>query len=179
VEMKKLNLTATYTYFRSEFTDINGKYVSSSWDTKHLFNMIASYKLPKDWNVAIRWRFVGGAPYTPVDFVASKQKAIWDVTNQAVLDYKNFNSERLPNAHQLDMRIDKEFYFKNWVLNLYTDIQNVYNFKTQGAPIYTNLKENPVDSKDINVDTSGNYILRPIANFGGNILPTIGIIIKI
>jgi len=179
MEMKKLNLTATYTYFRSEFTDVNGKYVSSAWDTKHLFNMIASYKLPRNWNVAIRWRFVGGAPYTPVDLVNSSNKAVWDVTNQAVLDYKNFNSVRLPLAHQLDMRIDKEIYFKNWVLNLYTDIQNAYNFKTQGAPIYTNLKENPVDSKDTNIDGTGNYILRTIDNFGGNILPTIGIIIKI
>jgi len=179
MEMKKLNLTATYTYFRSEFTDAAGKYVPSSWDTKHLFNMIASYKLPKDWNVAIRWRFVGGAPYTPVDLINSSNKAVWDVTNQAVLDYKNFNSVRLPNAHQLDMRIDKEFYFKKWVLNLYTDIQNVYNFKTQGAPIYTNLNENPIDSKDTNIDGNGNYILRTIDNLGGNILPTIGIIIKI
>ena len=178
MEMKNLNLTATYTYFRSEFTDINGKYVSSSWDTKHLVNLIASYKLPKNWNVAIRWRFVGGAPYTPIDSIATKQKVIWDVRNQAVKDLKNFNSVRLPNAHQLDMRIDKEFYFKKWVLNLYTDIQNVYNFKTEGAPIYSNLKENPVNSNDTNVDPSGNYVLRTIENFGGNILPTIGLIFK-
>ena len=178
MEMKKLNLTATYTYFRSEFTDVNGKYVSSSWDTKHLFNMIASYKLPKNWNVAIRWRFVGGAPYTPIDEDNSKKKNVWKVTNQAVLDYKNFNSIRLPNAHQLDMRIDKEFYFKNWVLNLYTDIQNVYNFKTQGVPIYTNLDTNGTVISDPNGDNTKQG-LRTIDSFGGNILPTIGIIIKI
>ncbi|MEI7502011.1 MAG: TonB-dependent receptor [Paludibacter sp.] len=178
MEMKKLNLTATYTYFRSEFTDVNGKYVSSSWDTKHLFNMIASYKLPKNWNVAIRRRFVGGAPYTPIDEDNSKKKNVWKVTNQAVLDYKNFNSIRLPNAHQLDMRIDKEFYFKNWVLNLYTDIQNVYNFKTQGVPIYTNLDTNGTVISDPNGDNTKQG-LRTIDSFGGNILPTIGIIIKI
>jgi len=181
MEMKKLNMTLTYTYFRSEFTDAAGNYVPSSWDTKHLLNLIASYKLPKNWNVAIRWRFVGGAPYTPVNLSTSSQKAVWDVSNQAVLDYSKFNSERFPNSHQLDMRIDKEFYFKKWVLNLYADVQNVYNFKTQGEPVYTNLKNPPVDSNDTNIDPAdaSRYVLRTIENSNGMILPTIGLIIKI
>jgi len=178
MEMKNLNVTATYTYFRSEFTDSTGvNYFRSSWDTRHLVNLIASYKLPKNWNVAIRWRFVGGAPYTPIDSI-SYIRAAWNVTNQPYSDYKKFNTLSLPNSHQLDMRIDKEFYFKKWVLNLYTDIQNVYNFKTQSAPIYTNLDENGVllEDPDGNPAKQG---LRTIESFGGTILPTIGIIIKI
>ena len=177
MEMNKMNLTATYTYFRSEFSNLAGNYVPSSWDTRHLLNLIASYKLPKNWNVAIRWRFVGGAPYTPIDS-KSYVKAAWDVTNQPYLDYSKFNTLQLPNAHQLDMRIDKEFYFKKWVLNLYTDIQNVYNFKTQGAPVYTNLDANGAVIPDANGDTSKQG-LRTLDSFAGNILPTIGIIIKI
>lgn len=186
MEMKKLNVTATYTYFRSEFTNAAGTYLSSSWDTRNLFNLIASYKLPKNWNVAVRWRFVGGAPYTPIDPV-SAIKSVWDIAKQPRLDYSKFNSLRLPDTHQLDMRIDKEFYFKKWVLNLYTDIQNVYNFKTQGAPIYTNISATPIVDPNGNnaylpVTDSSNpakYILRTVDNFAGSILPTIGIIIKI
>jgi len=186
IEMKKMNLTATYTFFRSEFTNSVGTYLPSSWDTKHLFNLIASYKFQKSWNVAIRWRFVGGAPYTPIESV-SANKAVWDISNQPLLDYSKFNSLRLPNSHQLDVRIDKEFYFKKWVLNVYTDIQNVYNFKTQGAPIYTNLSTTPVKDANGNLiylpktdpSNPSNYVLRTIDNFAGTILPTIGIIIKI
>ena len=178
MEMKKFNLTATYTLFRSEFTDAGGvNYYRSSWDTKQLFNLIASYKLPKDWNVAIRWRFVGGAPYTPIDS-ASYNRAAWSITKQAYLNYKKFNTLSLPDAHQLDIRIDKEFYFKKWVLNLYTDIQNVYNFKTQSAPIYTNLDTNGNVIPDANGDPTKQG-LRTFDSFGGTILPTIGIIIKI
>ncbi|MEI6092001.1 MAG: TonB-dependent receptor, partial [bacterium] len=81
-------------------------------------------------------------------------------------------------AHQLDIRIDKEFYFKKWVLNLYTDIQNVYNFKTQSAPIYTNLDTNGNVIPDANGDPTKQG-LRTFDSFGGTILPTIGIIIKI
>jgi hypothetical protein len=186
MEMKRMNLTATYTYFRSEFTNSAGVYLPSSWDTKHLFNLIGSYKLRNDWNIAIRWRFVGGAPYTPIEAV-SANKAVWDINKQPLLDYSKFNSLRLPNTHQLDMRIDKEFYFKKWVLNLYTDIQNVYNFKTQGAPIYTNLDTNSTTDTNGNRNylpktdpaNPSNYVLRTIDNFAGTILPTIGIIIKI
>ena len=176
-EMNKMNVTATYTFFRSEFTNSARVYLRSSWDTRHLLNLIASYKLPKNWNVAIRWRFVGGAPYSPIDSI-SYTRAAWNITRQPYLDYSRFNSLSLPNAHQLDIRIDKEFYFKKWVLNLYTDVQNVYNFKTQGVPIYTNLDQNGGVILDRNGDQNKQG-LRPIDSFGGNILPTIGLIIKI
>ena len=185
LEMKKLNLTATYTYFRSEFSNAAGTYLPSSWDTKNLFNLIASYKFQKNWNVAMRWRFVGGAPYTPIDPV-SANKAVWDINKQPLLDYTKFNSLRLPDTHQLDIRVDKEYYFKKWVLNLYTDIQNVYNFKTQGAPVYTNLSNTPTKDAGGNLvylpktdpANPADYVLRTIDNFAGTILPTIGIIIK-
>jgi len=178
MEWKNLNITSTYTYFRSEFTDIAGEYRPSSWDTRHLFNLIGSYKFAKSWNVAGRWRFVGGAPYSPIDEVKSRLKAAWDITNQPYLDYSRFNESRLSNSHQLDIRIDKEFYFKKWVLNFYVDVQNVYNFKTQGRPIYTNTDVttgNPVTDP---MDNS-KYVLRTIDSFGGNLLPTIGLIFKL
>jgi len=185
MEMKKLNVTATYTYFRSEFTNAVGTYLPSSWDTRNLLNLIGSYKLKGNWDIAIRWRFVGGVPYTPINPV-SATKTVWDIRKQPLLDYSKFNSLRLPSSHQLDIRIDKEFYFKKWVLNLYTDIQNVYNFQTKGAPVYTNLSASP------NIDANGNkdylpvtdpsnpskYLLRTIDNFAGTILPTIGLIIR-
>jgi outer membrane receptor for ferrienterochelin and colicin len=178
VEMNAMNLTATYTYFRSEFTDSAGVYRRSSWDTKHMFNLIASYKLPRNWNVAMRWRFVGGAPYTPIDYAKSTNRAAWNITSLPYLDYSKFNSLSLPSTHQLDLRIDKEFYYKTWTLNLYTDIQNVYNFKTQAAPIYTNF-----DKQGAVIPDPGNDItkqgLRTIESLGGSILPTIGIIVKV
>jgi hypothetical protein len=178
MEWKNLNITSTYTFFRSEFTDKNEKFVSSSWDTRHLLNLIASYKLPKNWNIAARWRYLGGAPYSPIDMNVSEQKAAWDLKNQPYIDFNNFNSLRLKDSHQLDVRIDKEFYFKKWVLNLYTDIQNAYIFKSENAPVYTNK------DADGNIVTKAGdptrYELRKLDdNFGGTILPTIGLIIKL
>ena len=175
-EWKNLNVTSTYTYFRSEFTDKDGIYRPSSWDTRHLLNLITNYKFSKSWNVAARWRYVGGAPYSPIDKEKSTQRAAWDITNQPYLDYSRFNSERLQDAHQLDIRIDKEFYFKKWLLNVYADVQNVYNFQTASRPIYTN--KNTDGSVAIDPDDPSRYNLRQLESFGGTLLPTIGLIVK-
>ena len=178
MEWNNLNLTSTYTYFRSEFTDKNGIYRPSSWDTKHLLNLIASYKFRNSWNIATRWRFVGGAPYSPIDEALSTNRAAWNITNQPYLDYNNFNANRLSSNHQLDIRIDKEFFFKKLALNLYADIQNAYNFQSEKAPIYTNKDVNGVILADPNGDASKQG-LRIIETYSGTVLPTIGLIIKI
>ncbi|MEA4935106.1 MAG: TonB-dependent receptor [Paludibacter sp.] len=174
MEMKNLNVTATYTLFRSEFTNDKDEYIPSTWDTRQLLNLIASYKLPGNWNIAGRWRFSGGAPYSPIDQNLSELKAAWDITNQPYIDYANFNSLRLKPNHQLDIRIDKEFYFKKWLLNLYTDVQNVYNYQAESTPIWTNLG---TDGQPVDKDAQ-RYQLRKIEAFAGTVLPTIGIIVK-
>ena len=177
MEWKNLNLTSTYTFFRSEFTDKNNIYRPSSWDTRHMLNLISSYKFKKSWNVAMRWRFIGGAPYSPIDEELSKNRAAWNVTNQSYLDYDNFNSLRLLSTHSLDLRIDKEFYFNKWVLNLYTDIQNVYNFQSARPPIYTNKDANGEVLKDPDGDPT-KQDLRILTTSLGSILPSLGIIVK-
>ena len=178
LEWNNINVTSTYTFFRSEFTDKDNIYRPSSWDTRHMLNLIGNYKFKKSWNIAMRWRFIGGAPYSPIDEELSKDRAAWAVTNRSYLDYDNFNSLRLSNTHSLDVRIDKEFYFNKWVLNLYADVQNAYNFKSERPPIYTNKDMNG----EVLKDPSGNpekQDLRILKSSLGNILPTVGIIVKI
>lgn len=179
IELKKINVTTTYTYFRSEFTDKDNIYRPSSWDTRHMVNLIGSYKLPKNWDVSARWRYVGGAPYTPIDMDKSSLIVAWDITNQSYLDFSKYNAKRLGDTHQLDIRVDKEFYFKKWALNVYADVQNAYVFQSQGVPIYTNKDK---ESGEPVIDPSDNtsYVLREVDdNFSGVLLPTIGLIVKI
>ena len=177
MEWNNLNITSTYTFFRSEFTDKNNIYRPSSWDTRHMLNLIGSYKLKKSWNLAARWRFIGGAPYSPINEELSKDKLAWNITNQPYLDYENFNSLRLSNTHSLDFRVDKEFYFKKWILNFYLDIQNAYNFQSERPPIYTNKDINGNVLSDPGGDPT-KQDLRVLETFGGNVLPTFGLIVK-
>lgn len=177
MDYKHWNLSATYTLFRSEFTDQQQVYRSSSWDTRQLVNLIASVKLNNNWNLSGRWRYSGGAPYTPADEDLSTLRSAWDIRNLAYPDYSQYNTLRLPAAHQLDLRVDKEFYFNKWLLNLYADVQNVYNFKSESAPIYTNRDAS--GAVQIDPQNSNRYLLRKISVEGGTILPTIGIILKL
>lgn len=173
-DIKKFNIYAVFTYFISEFTDIQGKYVSSSWDNRFILNLTASRKFKYDWLVSARWRLIGGSPYTPIDEYVSSQIQIWDVRNQPYLDYTKFNTLRLGNYHQLDIRVDKEFAWKNFDITLYLDIQNVYNFKSESEPIYTNLN---TDGTPNIAPNNQEYILRKISTTTGTILPTFGLIV--
>ena len=173
----QFSATATYTLFRSEFTDKTGIYRPSSWDTRQMLNLLLSYRLGKSWYLSASWRYSGGAPYTPIDMELSTNKAAWTVTNRAYPDYARFNTLRLPAKHQLDLRLDKEFYFKRWMLNLYLDVQNAYLSSYVSAPIYTN-RDSSGEVMDHPSDPERQQ-LRQLDYYSKLILPTLGLIIKL
>ena len=92
------------------------------FDQTHILTMVASYVLPRNWQIGGRFRLVSGNPITPVAGA---------VYNASVDRYEPYygevNSDRLPMFHQLDLRIDKRWIYQRWMLNVYLDIQNVYN----------------------------------------------------
>jgi hypothetical protein len=176
--LNKYNLILSYTYVRSEFKDYNDSFIPSSWDNRHLVNLTLSREFKKNWNVGAKWRFVGGSPYTPWDTDRSSLKSAWDARNQGYIDYSSFNTLRTENFHQLDLRIDKQYFFKKWSLNLYVDIQNLYNFKQDGIPNLLIQTDDFGNSLTDPADPS-RYLLKEIANPSGTVLPTIGIIVEI
>jgi TonB family protein len=112
-----------YTLSRSERRDPG----SSSWrlfdfDQTHIFTALASYKLPRNWEVGVRWRYVTGKPYTPITggVFDSNVDAYVPITGKV-------NSARVGPFHQLDLRIDKRWVYDGWMLNAYVDMQNAYN----------------------------------------------------
>jgi len=178
---KGFNVILAYTYVRSEFTDKDDNYVPSSWDNRHIINLTVLRSFKKNWDVGAKWRFVAGYPYTPADLALSSRRPAWDVRNSVYLDYNRFNQERLLPFHQLDIRVDKSWFFEKWALTLYVDIQNLYNFKADEAPIYTNTNK---DGEPMIVNPSAPYPdqlydLRRIESESGTILPTIGVIVEI
>lgn len=176
LNFKKFNSTLTYTLFKSEFTGEDGVYRPSSWDTRHMVNLIGSYNLPKNWSVSMRWRYVGGAPYSPIDMELSTNKDAWSVSNRPYIDYENYNTLRIKDSHQLDLRIDKEYYFKKMMLNFYLDVQNAYNFQSENPPIYTNKDANGMVMDD--PSDPQKQLLRQLDSFSGTVLPAIGVMIR-
>jgi len=170
------DVTVSYTWVRSSFEDKHGEFIPSAWDNRNIVNITALASLKKNWDIGIKWRFVGGAPYTPYDFNRSSLIEAWDATGQGYLDYNSYNTERLNVFHQLDLRVDKEYYFKKWSLNLYLDIQNLYNFKAQQPDVL--VQERDANGQPVLKDPL-NYQLKYLPSESGTVLPTIGIIVEI
>lgn len=172
-----LNLVFSYTIVRSEFKDLEDSYIPTSWDNRHLINVTATKKLRNNWDAGFKWRFVGGAPYTPYDLEKSSLKEAWDLQGRGYLDYSRYNTERLKAFHQLDIRVDKSYYFDKWSLMLYVDIQNLYNFKADQPPIIIRDSDPAGNPLTDTVDPD-RYVLKNITGASGTVLPTIGVIIE-
>ena len=139
--------------------------------------MAAGKKFKRNIELGVKFRYSGGAPYTPFDLATSSQINVWDIAQQGVLDYSRLNTLRLDDIHTLDIRIDKKWFFNSWSLNAYIDIQNIYNNKIKlrsdisndsnvgGDPIYPSTNQDEYD-------------LYEIPNESGTLLPSVGLLIE-
>jgi hypothetical protein len=165
-----------YTLSWSEFNDKNGKAVNSAWDSRHTISLVGGVKLKRNWEMGAKFRVASGRPYTPYDVQRSLVKGNWDVKGVALNDYSRLNAERLGTFSQLDVRVDKVWYFKRSSLNLYMDIQNFLNKEYVGQPTLIASQ-----------DAAGNLIKDPnaalpsyrgeyLTNSTGFLQPSIGVI---
>ncbi len=165
---------AAYTFVRSEFTTADGAYVPSAWDNRHLVSLTGGKRWTGGWELGMRWRYLGGAPYTPDDVALSSRRDVWDAQHTAVPDYRRLNSERTSALHALDLRIDRRWYFRTSSLDVYLDVQNVYGHVVKLKPILTVVRDGDgapiVDPAD-----SSRYLMKTIADESGTILPTVGV----
>jgi outer membrane receptor for ferrienterochelin and colicin len=176
-EFKGINMVFAYTYVRSEFSGYNSNYIPTAWDNRHLVSLTGTIKIKKNWDAGLRFRYVGGAPYTPYDVEKSSLKAAWDLQGQGYLDYTDFNGLRLKGFSQLDIRIDKRYFFKKWSLMLYVDIQNVLNSKADQPSIL--IRETSNNGTPITDPSDpSRYKLKYISGTSGTVLPTVGIILE-
>ncbi len=175
------NTILSYTFVRSKFEDKNGEYIPAAWDNKHLLNLTVLRKLKKNWNIGGKWRYVGGTPYTPFDPVKSSNVEAWNVQGGPYLNYDQFYTLRLSPFHQLDVRVDKQYFFDNWSLMVYVDIQNLYNFQSESTPVYIRELDaagNPIITNPEAPPAEQQYQLKKLETTSGTVLPTIGIMVE-
>lgn len=167
----------SYTYVRSRFQDAKSIYIPSSWDNRHILNLNAGIKLKRNIEAGMKFRLLGGAPFTPYDRELSALKEVWEVTRQGIPDWDRLNQERNPIFHSLDIRVDKRWFFKRWALDAYLDIQNLYNYQIEGQAYLDIVRDqsgNPVPDPN-NPEV---YQTRLIKNTTGTLLPSIGLMIE-
>jgi len=99
---------------KTEFTSIDEVLRPGTYDTRAILNIAGGYRLSSDWEIGSKFRLISGVPTTP--FLPT-----------GIIDFQNFNlGDRLPIFHALDFRVDKKWFFDNWAMVTYIDIQNIY-----------------------------------------------------
>ena len=167
----------SYTLFWSQFQDRNGVYRSSSQDTRNIFSVTLGKKFKKNWQIGARFRAQGGTPYTPYNVSYSSLISVYNANPTGVFNYDLQNTQRLPWFHQLDIRVTKKWYLKKIAVELYLDIQNVYdNPETQQSlfSVVTNSQGQPI----VNPSDPTRYIPTSIPSTSGIIQPALGLIIS-
>lgn len=164
-----------YTLGWSEFTDKNGEYRPSAWDSRHIVALTMGKKFKKNWELGVKWRLQSGTPYTPADVATSALIPVWNTRGREVPDYSRVNSERTKSFHQLDFRIDKKWFFDKWSVNAFFDVQNAYFYQVPGAPIL-NVVTNEEGAPQIDPNDPSRYQTYFIDNSLGIFQPTIGLV---
>ena len=139
------------------------------------------YKMRAEWEIGLKFRYQGAAPFTPFDLEKSRSNYL--TLGTGVLNFALLNTRRLPAFHSADIRIDKKWNYRKFTLDVFLDIQNFYAAKSAGTPQYTFRRNSDntafitTDGNPVNVNGS-NAIPYILSKADGNILPTIGFIVE-
>lgn len=124
-----------YTFNRSEERRAgDGKpYHASDFDQTHILTIVGSVNLPWGFTFGARFRYVTGRPTTKVIHPYDVQQID---SNSFSPTYGPTNGARIEDFHQLDLRLDKNFTINDWSIDVYVDVQNVYNHQNVEAVFY-------------------------------------------
>ena len=172
----RFNLVSSFTLYKSEYRNHSGDdYIPSAWDNRFILNMSGTYNLPKRWSIGGKVSYIGGAPYTPYDEDKSSLVQAWDAKGQPYYDYSLYNTGLLPDFAQLDVRVDKSFYFRRCMVGLYLDLQNVTGSKLKQPDVImsTGVIENPAAPA-----SEQRYKMKYLKQESGTLLPTLGVTVE-
>ncbi|WP_288909927.1 TonB-dependent receptor [uncultured Bacteroides sp.] len=172
----RFNVVSSFTLFKSECRNgQNDAYIPSAWDNRFILNLSGTYNLPRRWSIGGKLSYIGGSPYTPYDEDKSSLVEAWDAKGQPYYDYSRYNTERLPSFAQLDVRVDKSFYFRRCMLGLYLDIQNITGNKLKQPDVImsTGVIENPSAPA-----SEQRYKMKYLKQESGTLLPTLGVTLE-
>lgn len=113
-----------YTLMRAERRDHAGEgFRSFDFDQTHILTLVASRRLAHNWELGLRFRLTSGSTFTPVigSYFDSQTGQYQPIFSKAE------NSDRLPAFHQLDLRVEKMWIYKMWMLTAYLELMNAYN----------------------------------------------------
>jgi len=164
----KFYAVTAFTFYKSEFTNLLGNdYDPAVWDNGVLISLLGGYKFGNNWEVSGRYRYLGKAPYAPVD-----QEATLNNYPAVILDYNQLGSVRLDPFSQLDIRIDKKWSFTKISLDVFLEIQNVLAQTGPSEPRYG------LDRNENGEIITPRNLIRVDLSQDASVLPSIGLVLN-
>lgn len=152
-------------YAWSEATDsLDGRDVLRATDQTHAMNLGLSWRPTPRWSFNGVWIYHTGWPTTPVSATLATGM---DGEPIAVPVIGELRSDRLDDYHRLDVRASRRFALRRGVLELFIDVQNLYNRRNDAGF--------EVDGGNFVVDDQGNAVYRPTPEEWLGVLPSFGI----
>jgi outer membrane cobalamin receptor len=171
----------SYTFFRSKYSGVDNILLPSSWDNRHLLSVTWGYKFPHNWELGLKFRYQGSAPYTPYDEAESRTNYLSQ--GQGIFDYSRLNTLRLGAFNGSDVRIDKKWNLKKITIDVFLDVTNWYIAKSSAVPSYT-FKRTADNSAFATTDglpvkpNGSNAIPTLLKNDEASVTPSIGFIVE-
>ncbi|MBD3290424.1 TonB-dependent receptor plug domain-containing protein [candidate division KSB1 bacterium] len=134
-------------YGKSRFTANNGTTYPGQYDQRFIFNLTGGYIFNDKWEVAGKFRYFTGVPFTPIYKPNQNPINPGEIQNLP----QEYLSARTEAGHHLDIRVDRYFNIGSNTLIVYLDIQNIYDFKIPQRPTYDFWENRIVDSSDIGI----------------------------
>ncbi len=99
-------------------------------DQTHTVDLNFNYKPNRDWGMNISWLFHTGWPYTKagIEYDNSYIPGIGEVDySSPMVIPQGYNRYRLPDYHRLDIRLMRNFRFREGNLGIFFEVINAYN----------------------------------------------------
>ncbi|MFT4763686.1 MAG: outer membrane receptor protein involved in Fe transport [Oleispira sp.] len=117
-------LSAAYSETRRR-NKITGEDFKYAYDQPWIINLVSSHELNEDWTIGFKWRYQSGQLITPI--IGTTPSTDPDYPDLVNPTYGELNAKRLADSHKLDIRLDRNYQYQSWNMDLYVEALNVYN----------------------------------------------------
>jgi hypothetical protein len=110
-----------FTVASARHAALDGVLRPGGFDSRYIFNVTGGYRLSGKWEIAGRYVYLSGRPYTPFHLELSRAQ------NRGVFDLARVNGVRASAYQRLDVRVDRNVRVGGGLLNIYFGLQNALN----------------------------------------------------
>ena len=122
---KNLYGLVSLTYYRAQYRDLTGVWRNRLYDNRFIVCLSGGYKPSKNWEFSVRWTWMGGKAFTPVNKEKSTEYGwpwveVDDIMAAYLNDYKN-----------LSVRAERRFNFNKTNLVIFAGAWNIFDHQNE------------------------------------------------